>query len=161
MEAGQDEVDIALAAYREDGRWQLEALADTALLDMETLARGLRRFPGDHGALALISFDEDVLMLVRVTGATTRVMLSDVTAADEFALARSALELLGIPFAEEEDDPAPAGDLDIVGDLGMEARQLGLLIDDTDLYSDEILSDVATRLGFGPQFDDLVGLTSA
>lgn len=161
MAADQDEVDFALAAYREDGAWQLQELADTALLDMETLAKGLRRLPSDGGALALISLDEDVLMIVRVTGATTRVLLSDVTAADEFGLARSALELLGIPFAEEEDDPAPAGDLDIVGDLGMQARELALLIDDTDLYSDEILSDVATRLGFGPVFDDLVGLTSA
>lgn len=161
MAADQDEVDFALAAYREDGAWQLQELADTALLDMETLAKGLRRLPSDGGALALISLDEDVLMIVRVTGATTRVLLSDVTAADEFGLARSALELLGMPFAEEEDDPAPAGDLDIVGDLGMQARELALLIDDTDLYSDEILSDVATRLGFGPVFDDLVGLTSA
>lgn len=161
MAAEQDGVDIALAAYREDGVWQLEELADTALLDVETLARGLRRFPGDGGALALIALDEDVFMLVRVTGATTRVLLSDVTAADEFELARTALEVLGIPFAEEEDDPAPAGDLDIVGDLGMQAMELGVLVDDPDLYTDEILSDVATRLGFGAAFDDLVGLTSA
>jgi len=38
---------------------------------------------------------------------------------------------------------------------------LGLLLDDVDLYPDEILSDVARRLGFGEQFDDAVGLTSA
>jgi len=161
MAAEQDGVDIALAAYREDGVWQLEELADTALIDVETLARGLRRFPGDSGALALIALDEDAFMIVRVTGATTRVMLSDVTAADEFALARTALELLGIPFAEEEDDPAPAGDLDIVGDLGLQAMELGVLVDDLDLYTDEVLSDVAARLGFGPAFDDLAGLTNA
>lgn len=161
MAAEQDGLDIALAAYREDGVWQLQELADTALLDLETLARGLRRFPGDHGALALIALDEDAFMIVRVTGGTTRVLLSDVTAADEFALARSALELLGIPFAEEEDDPAPAGDLDIVGDLGVHAMDMGVLADDSDLYTDEILSDIATRLGFGRAFDDLVGLTNA
>ena len=39
--------------------------------------------------------------------------------------------------------------------------ELGLLLDDVDLYPDEILSDVARRLGFGEQFDDAVGLTSA
>ncbi len=35
------------------------------------------------------------------------------------------------------------------------------LIDDEDLYPDELLSEVARRLGFGELFDDVVGLTSA
>jgi hypothetical protein len=35
------------------------------------------------------------------------------------------------------------------------------LLDDEDLYPDEMLSDVARRLGFGELFDDAVGLTSA
>ena len=55
----------------------------------------------------------------------------------------------------------PAGDLDLLGDLGMHAMDMGLLLDDVDLYPDEMLSDVARRLGFGEQFDDAVGLTSA
>jgi hypothetical protein len=38
---------------------------------------------------------------------------------------------------------------------------MAVLIDDDDLYPDEMLSDVARRLGFGPLFDDAVGLTSA
>jgi hypothetical protein len=38
---------------------------------------------------------------------------------------------------------------------------MGLLLDDVDLYPDEILSDVARRLGFGEQFDSAAGLTSA
>jgi putative tRNA adenosine deaminase-associated protein len=53
--------------------------------------------------------------------------------------------------------PQPAGDLDIVGDLGMQAMELGLLCDDRDLYPDEVLSDVARRLGFGDDFEALVG----
>ena len=55
----------------------------------------------------------------------------------------------------------PAGDLDILGDLGMDAMDMGVLLDDFDLYPDEMLSDVARRLGFGPLFDEAVGLTSA
>ena len=35
------------------------------------------------------------------------------------------------------------------------------LIDDEELYPDELLSEVARRLGFGELFDDVVGLTSA
>ena len=38
---------------------------------------------------------------------------------------------------------------------------LAVLLDDVELYPDEMLSDVARRLGFGPIFDDAVGLTSA
>ena len=43
----------------------------------------------------------------------------------------------------------------------MHAMEMGVLLDDDDLYPDEMLSDVARRLGFGEQFDDAVGLTPA
>ena len=43
----------------------------------------------------------------------------------------------------------------------MQAMDLAALLDDEDLYPDEMLSDVARRLGFGELFDDAVGLTSA
>jgi putative tRNA adenosine deaminase-associated protein len=159
--ASPDEVDIALAAYREEGVWQLQELADTALASLETLSSALRRFPGDGGALALLAFDEDVFLVVRVVGPQVRVLLSDVTAADVFDLAREAIEQLGLPYPEEDDEPVPAGDLDLLGDLGMPAIDMGVLIDDFDLYPDEMLSDIATSLGFGDAFDDFVGLTSA
>jgi putative tRNA adenosine deaminase-associated protein len=141
--------------------WQLQELTDTVLADVDTLASALRRFPGDGGALGMLALDEDVVMIVRVTGPHVRILLSDITAADEFDLARSAIEHLGLPFPEEDDEQVPAGDLDILGDLGMHAMDMGVLLDDFDLYPDEMLSDIAGRLGFGPAFDDLVGLTSA
>lgn len=160
--AGQEErIDIALAAYREEGVWQLQELAEPVLENLGHLAAALRRFPGDGGAVGLIALDEDVFMIVRVQGPTVRVLLSDVTAADEFDLARTAVEHLALPFPEEDDDQGPAGDLDILGDLGMHGMDMGVLIDDLDLYTDEVLSDIANRLGFGPAFDDLVGLTNA
>ena len=34
-------------------------------------------------------------------------------------------------------------------------------VDDVELYPDEMLSEIARRLGFGELFDDAVGLTSA
>jgi putative tRNA adenosine deaminase-associated protein len=154
-------IDFAVAAYREEGVWEVQEIADTVLTDIETLAHALRRLPGDGGAVGMIAIDEDFFVLVRVTGPQTRVLLSDVTAADEWELARSAVEHLRLPFPEEEDEQVPAGDLDIVGDLGMHAMDMGVLLDDVDLYPDEMLSEIARRLGFGPQFDDAVGLTSA
>jgi len=156
-----DAVDFALAAYREEGVWQLQEIAGTALADVDTLAHALRRLPGDGGALGLIAVDEDFFVIVRVAGPHTRVLLSDVTAAYEWDPDRSAVEHLKLPYPEEDDEQVPAGDLDILGDLGMHAMDMGVLIDDFELYPDEMLSDIARRLGFGPLFDDAVGLTSA
>lgn len=156
-----DEVDFALAAYREEGVWQVQELAHDLVSDVESLAHALRRFPGDHGALGLVAMDEDFFLVTRVTGGETRVLLSDITAADQWELANSAVAFLGLPMPEEDDEQLPAGDLDLLGDLGLPAMDLGALIDDPDLYPDEILSEVARRVGFGAQFDEAVGLTSA
>ena len=103
----------------------------------------------------------DVAGAVRVAGPSVRILLSDITAAEEWELASSAVDELGLPEPEDEDEQAPAGDLDILGDLGMGAMDMGVLLDDFDLYPDEMLSDVARRLGFGALFDQAVGLTSA
>jgi putative tRNA adenosine deaminase-associated protein len=158
-----DGIDFALAAYREGGQWTVQELAHDQLADIETVAHALRRLPGDGGAVAMVAIDEDFFVIVRVAGTTTRVLLSDVTAAEDWELAGSAVEFLGLPELEleDEDDQVPAGDLDLLGDLGMHAMDMGVLLDDVDLYPDEMLSDVARRLGFGEQFDDAVGLTSA
>jgi putative tRNA adenosine deaminase-associated protein len=154
-------IDFAVAAYREEGAWTVAELAHDLLDDVESVAQALRRFPGDGGAVAMIAVDEDFFVIVRVAGPTTRVLLSDITAADEWELASSAVEFLGLPEPEDEDDQVPAGDLDLLGDLGMHAMDMGVLLDDVDLYPDEMLSDIARRLGFGELFDDAVDLTSA
>ena len=161
MAGENDGIDFALAAYREEGVWAVEELTHDHLSDIETLSQALRRLPGDGGAVGMIAIDEDFFLIVRVAGASTRVLLSDVTAADEWELASSAVEFLGIPEPEDEDDQAPAGELDLLADLGMQAMDMAVLLDDFDLYPDEMLSDVARRLGFGSQFDEAVGLASA
>ena len=56
----------------------------------------------------MVSVDEDFFVLVRVKGSTTRVLLSDVTAAEEWELARSVVEFLGLPPPEEDEEPEPA-----------------------------------------------------
>ncbi len=156
-----DGVDFALAAYREEGVWQVQELAHDVLADVGHLSHALRRFPGDGGAVGMIAVDEDFFVIVRVAGSDSRVLLSDITAADEWEIAASAVDFLGLPPPEEEDDQVPAGDLDLLGDLGMHAMDMGVLLDDFDLYPDEMLSDIARRLGFGKLFDDAVGFTSA
>lgn len=161
MSDQSDAVDFAIAAYREEGIWQVQELAADLVVDVDTLRHALRRFPGDHGAVGLVAIDEDFFVIVRVAGADTRLLLSDVTAADEWELASSIIDFLGLPMPEDDDEQEPAGDLSLLADLGVNAMDLGILLDDLDLYPDEMLSQVARRLGFGQLFDDAVALTSA
>ena len=154
-------IDLALAAYRLDGQWRIDELADPALVDLDALVAGLRRFPGEAGTLGMLAVDDDFFLLVRVSGLSVRLLLSDVTAAEEWEIALEAVERLGLPQPDDEEGVAPAGDLDIVGDLGMSARDMGILLDDLEALPDEMLSDIAARIGFGELFDDAAGLTTA
>lgn len=151
-------LDFALAAYREEGVWQVQELAHEHVEDIATLAKALRRFPGDGGALGMVSIDETYALLVRVAGARVRVLLSDVEAAEEFELAESVLEHLGMPMPEDDDEPGPAGDLSILADVGVNALDLSMLVEDEELYPEEMLSEIAHRLGFGEHFDRVADL---
>ncbi len=151
-------VDFALVVYREEGVWQLRELPPERAVDVDTLATELRRYPGDGGSLGLLSVDEDFFLLVRVLGDRVRVLLSDITAATDWPVARSAVDFLELPVPEDDDEQVPAGDLSIVADLGMGAMDMGALLDDFELYPDEMLADIANRLGFGRLYDEAVGV---
>ena len=152
----EDDVDFALAAYRDDGEWQLVELHRSVAEDLDHLTNALGRFPSEVGVLGMVSMNDDFFVLVRKSGTQVRALLSDVTAASDWPLASGVADLVDGPN-DDDDDPQPAGDLDIISDLGMAALELGVLCDDDDLYPDEILGDVATRLGFGDAFERIVG----
>lgn len=159
-EANAASVDFAVVAYLEEGVWQVQMLAEDGIEDIEKFSQSLRRWPGDGGSLGLVSVDEDFFLLVRVVGARTKVLLSDVTAATDWPIARSAMAHLDLPLPGDDDDQMPAGDLDIVADLGMGPMDMGALLDDYELYPDEMLADIATKLGFGRQFDEALGVAA-
>lgn len=161
FDANANGVDFALVAYREEGVWQVQELASDAVGDLDGFAHELRRWPGDGGSIGLVSVDEDFFLLVRVLGARTKILLSDITAATDWPIAKQAVEELELPQPDDEDDQAPAGDLAIVADLGMDAMDMGALLDDLELYPDEMLSDIAGRLGFGPLYDQAVGVAAS
>ena len=161
-DASAEGVDFALVAYREEGVWQVGELPHNRLGDIEELTTELRRYPGDFGSLGLISIDEDFFVIVRVAGASVRMLLSDVTAASEWPIARSVVEELEIPVPDDDDeDVAPAGDLGIVADLGLAAMDMGALLDDLEAYPDETLGEIASKLGFGPLYDEQVGVSAS
>ena len=150
------EIDLAIVAYLDEGDWNVAELPDRALDTVDTIAKELRRYPGENGALAMLSVAEDFVLFVRAQGSLVRVLLSDATASTDWTLARSAINHIGV-FVDDEDDQAPAGDLGILADMGMSAKDMGALLDDYDLYPEEILSDVADNVGFGTKLDELLG----
>ncbi|MET9023530.1 tRNA adenosine deaminase-associated protein [Actinopolymorpha sp. NPDC004070] len=152
-------IDFAVVTYLEEGCWRVSSLATTAARDLDTFVRTLRQMQGDIGCIGSVSVDDDFFILVRVVGDEVRYLLSDVTAATDWPLAREVLDELALPVPIDEDDEdqaQPAGDLTIVADLGMAAMEMGALCDDLDLYPDEMLSKIAERLGYGPAFQRAV-----
>jgi putative tRNA adenosine deaminase-associated protein len=92
------------------------------------------------------------------------VLLSDASAAEDWDLAETVIDLLDEidpDDLDERDEDEPAGDLGLLSDLGVSEDALEELLDDPDAYPDEVLSDVARLIGFGEQFDDVAGLASA
>ncbi len=150
-------IDFALAASKEAGVWTVAALPPRAATELDVLIRALSQLPSEVGTLGMVSVDEDYFLLARVAAGKVRLLLSDVGAATESPLARAVLQRLKLPPPDDDDDQVqPAGDLGIVSDLGLAAMELGALCDDTDLFPDELLADIADRLGFGKQFDELL-----
>jgi putative tRNA adenosine deaminase-associated protein len=84
--------------------------------------------------------------------------LSDVTCALDYAVAADFLEINEIDTPEEDEDPFPVGYLDIFADLGMNHMEMASLCDDAELFPDEQLEAIASRLGFGDQFAELLEL---
>jgi putative tRNA adenosine deaminase-associated protein len=95
------------------------------------------------------------VIIARVLGDQMRMMISDVTYALDYDVASDLVEVLDLDFPEEEDEPAPAGDLDLLSDLGVGEMELLTILDDPELYPDEALEAIANRLGFGDQLNKL------
>lgn len=153
-DATDDDVDFAVAAYREDGNTVVVALDLEMANDLDEMINHLRRLPGDAGAIGMLSLVEEIFVIVRVRGAVVQVFLSDGTAAYDWPIARDILDYLGIddpPEGEDEDDVEPVGDSEILRDLGVGDFDLEQLAEDFDISSDEALLQLADRIGMGRQ----------
>ena len=153
----EDDVDFAVAAYRDEDEWHVVELNPRIGEDADDLSEALARFPSDVGVLGLVSMNDDFFVILRRTGENVRGLLSDITAVPDWPLAGGVADLLDLPDPEDPDEPLPGGDLDIISDLGMPGRELSVLCDDDDLFPEDILRDVADRLGFGDKLDAIIG----
>jgi putative tRNA adenosine deaminase-associated protein len=152
-----NELDIAVAAWHEDGRWTLGILPDPS--DIAQIITSLKSQQTNGGAIALISIDEEFFILIRVLGSHISLFLSDATCALDYPVAEELLEIADIPLPDDDDEePNPIGHIDILSDLGMNGMELSALCDDAELFPDEQLEAIANRLGFGDQFAELLEL---
>ena len=151
-----NELDIAVAAWHEDGRWTLGILPDPT--DIAQIITSLKSQQTNGGAIALISIDEEFFILIRVLGSHISLFLSDATCALDYQVAEELLGIADLPLPEEDDDANPIGHLEILADLGMNGMEISALCDDSELFPDEQLEAIANRLGFGDQFAELLQL---
>ena len=150
-------VDFAVVVFREDGQWQVGSLPHRAAEEMPALMHAVRQQPSEGPTLAVCSYGDDFFLVVRPDGNDVRVMISDGSAAGDWPVAQQALDLVGEGTPEYDDETmSPAGDLEIFADLGMSSMELVAICSDLELYPDEMLGQVAARIGFGPQFESVV-----
>jgi putative tRNA adenosine deaminase-associated protein len=153
--AGQESDTVAVVVYREDGAWQSGVLPERVGGDLDGLIQVLRQQPAENGAIGLVNVADEFFVALRVRADEVRMMLSDVTAAVAWDLARQVVDRLGIeaPADDGLDEVWPAGDVGIFTDLGLDEMELGALLSDLDAYADEMLVTVAGRLGFADVYD--------
>jgi putative tRNA adenosine deaminase-associated protein len=153
--SGEAAESIAVVVFREEGVWQSGVLPERVGGDLDGLIQVLRQQPAENGAIGLVNVADEFFVALRVRGDDVRVMLSDVTAAVEWDLARQVVNRLGIdaPSGDGLEDVWPVGDVGIFADLGLDEMELGALLGDLDAYADEMLLSVADRLGFADVYD--------
>jgi putative tRNA adenosine deaminase-associated protein len=150
--------DFAVVCSREEGQWQVDLLPERASSDLDTFVAALRQQSGDGPTVGLVDVADDFFVAVRFHGDQAHYLLSDITAAGEWQLARDVLERLGLPEPADDDfdDVEPVGDLNLFADLGLSEMELGVLLSDVDAYADEMLFSIARRLGFGDDLERMV-----
>lgn len=148
----------AVVVYREEGVWQVDLLPEVLTDDVDALLAAVRQQSGDGGSFALVDVAHEFFVVVRVTFGRERFLLSDVTASVAWDLALQVVEELDlqVPGDDDLEEVLPAGDLGIFADLGLEEMEMGMLLSDTELYADEVLTALARRLGFGEAYERVV-----
>jgi putative tRNA adenosine deaminase-associated protein len=150
---------FALIVLRVDGEWQLSPLPEALMDDLDGLTDALGQQSPYQVPIALVDVEDEFFVALRLDReGQPRALLSDVTAAADYDLAADVLDLLDEDAPEDLEDVWPAGELDIFADLGLPELELGAILEDLDLYADEMLLAIARRLGFGDQLSATVDM---
>ena len=154
-DAGEDEIDLVVALYREDGTPVVQALELELANDLDGLLDALRRLPGDAGAVGMVSIEQDMFVIARVRGRVVQLMLSDSIAGQDWPIARDVLDYLGLDVPEDEEDSEPVGDLDLFADAGLPEMEMEAICDESD-DTLEALEEIAEKIGFGTGLSKII-----
>lgn len=148
--------DLALLAWRDDGIWRISEIDSNATTDIGIALDALRAKQVNGGCLAMLAIDDSFFIIIRQIGMKMQMVLSDVISALDYEIAAEVLELLDIDLPAEDDADEPAGDLNLLEDLGIDAMELQAICDDDEMFPDEQLEAIARRIGCGDQFLDVL-----
>lgn len=158
-----NETDFAIVVFREDDGWNADVLPEAVTDDLKGFIRVLRQQPSLVGTIGLAGIDDYFFVAIRVVGNQVSVLLSDIGAALDYALAEQVLDYLEIPVPDEEDldQVLPVGDLSIFADLGLDEMELAAICSRLDFDSEDdpwdhvedAVESIAVRIGFGPAME--------
>ena len=155
-DATEDDVDLVVALYREDGKAVAVPMDVDLANDLDELINQLSRLPGDSGADGWVSVAGEFFVICRVRGRTVEVLLSDVTAANDWPIARDVVDYLGEEMPDEDDDPSPLGDLAMYAASGLRQFELEAIATDYVEDSDVLLGRIAAKLKVSAEFERAV-----
>ena len=142
---------FAVRAARTGDRWAVELLADDATTELPVLEGALS---GDWPGPFVFVVDTRLyfVALTHGPGGMVRSMISD-GGLPEFLLAAETMERYGIEGVEvdaDDESEHPAGDLDLFTDAGLPRAELEQILT-ADLWADEMVVEIARRLGFADE----------
>lgn len=152
----------AIAIAREGGNWSAHELDLADAQDLDSFADLLRDL-SDEVVLGFVEEDDEYVGVVRVDGdGDPRVFLSDRRVLGSYDLAERLFgdALPAAPPAEADDDtPArlamPAGDVDLLEDLGTPGEVLVDLIAEEGMLPADVIAALGERAGVGDILDVL------
>ncbi|MBI1351592.1 MAG: tRNA adenosine deaminase [Actinomycetales bacterium] len=151
-EVTSDDVDFAVAAYREEGRWVVVPLPPHAVVTAEGLVAALRQLPGEGGVFGFVSVADEFFLLAHTEPGGVRLMISDAMALLDWSLAGEAAELIGLEWEEEDlEEFEAAGDPSLCAAYGLDGAEMIMICQDEELYPDEQVRAIAKRMGFASE----------
>ena len=141
-----DDVDFALAVYREEGRWIVASLPARTATTADHLVASMRQLPGEGGVFGIACIADEFFVILRTAPGGVRGLISD------WSLAVEVADLIGLDWDEDDvEEFEPVGDLQVCADFGLDTDELLMICQDEDLLPDEQVRAVAKRMGFGAE----------
>jgi putative tRNA adenosine deaminase-associated protein len=154
-EVSADNVDFAIAAYREEGRWTVISLPARAVITADGFVGSLRQLPGEGGVFGVVCISDEFFILAHTVRDGVRLMISDAIALLDWSIAREAAEIIGLEWDEADvEEYEAAGDVSLCADFGLDGAELVMICQDEEMYPDEQVRAIAKRLGFSKELAD-------